>query len=77
MLPHGPKPISKNRQIALPADLMDQVHLALGDQVYVAKAEDPEGALLILPVEIVSAWLDRGRRLEPAEEALTDQPPTK
>jgi len=62
MLPHGPKEISKNRQIALPAELLEQVRLGPGDQVYVARAENPDGALLILPVELVSEWLERGRR---------------
>lgn len=62
MLPHGPKEISRNRQIALPAELLAQVHLAPGDQVYVARAESPQGALLILPVELVSEWVERGRK---------------
>lgn len=62
MLPHGPKEISKNRQIALPADLLAQVHLGPGDQVYVARAEEPDGALLVIPVELVSEWVERGRR---------------
>jgi hypothetical protein len=73
MLPHGPKPISKNRQIALPAELMEQVHLAVDDQVYVAKADDPEGALLILPIEMVSTWIDRGRQ-DAENEGVPDRP---
>lgn len=63
MLPHGPKEISRNRQIALPAELMAQVRLEIGDQVYVAKAEEPAGALLVLPVELLSRWIDEGRRV--------------
>ena len=61
MVPYGPKEIGKNRQIALPAELLTKVRLAVGDLVYVALADDPPGALIVLPVELVLTWLERGR----------------
>jgi hypothetical protein len=62
-VPHGPKEIPKSRQVALPAELMALVNLDIGDQVYFARAEEPEGALLILPVELIAKWIDRGRNV--------------
>lgn len=59
-MPYGPREIGRNRQLALPADLLEAVRLAPGDQVFVALADDPPGALLVLPVDMVVRWIDRG-----------------
>jgi hypothetical protein len=53
---------------------MDQVSLQIGDEVYVARAEEPEGALIIIPVELLATWLERGRKvsLEPESSPALD-----
>src|ERR671919_586059 len=60
--PHGPFKIGANRQITIPAELLKRIDLAPGDSVYVAMAEDIEGALTVVPVERVVRWIDAGRR---------------
>lgn len=60
--PHGPFKIGANRQITIPAELLNRMDLAPGDSVYVAVAEHVEGALLVVPVEKVVSWIDAGRR---------------
>ncbi len=62
--PHGPFKIGVNRQINIPAELLKRIDLAQGDSVYVAMADDPDGALVVIPVEKLVGWLDAGRRSE-------------
>ena len=69
MKPYGPSKIPKTRQITLPAELLKQVNLKIGDEVYVCKAEDIEGALTVVPVEVVVSWIDNGQR----QDALPPQ----
>lgn len=72
MKPYGPSKIPKNRQITLPAELLKQVDIEIGDEVFVCKAEDIEGALTVVPVEVIVSWIDSGRRQDapssPAED---------
>ena len=68
--PHGPFKIGANRQITIPAELLKRIDLAPGDSVYVAMADDVEGALVVVPVERLVGWIDAGRR------ASTDQAAT-
>lgn len=60
--PHGPHRIGQNRQVALPAGLMSRVHLRPGDEVYLQVNEDPPGTLLVIPMEIATAWFEAGRQ---------------
>lgn len=60
--PHGPFRIGANRQITIPAELLKRIDLAPGDSVYVAMADDVDGALVVIPVEKLVGWLDAGRR---------------
>ena len=59
--PHGPFRIGANRQITIPAELLKRIDLAPGDSVYVAMADDVDGALVVIPVERLVGWLDAGR----------------
>jgi len=60
--PFGPHRITLNRQVALPKTLMERVQLLPGDHVYFIEVEEHEGALLIVPVERLAAWIEQGRR---------------
>ena len=60
--PYGPFKIRSTRQITLPAELLRHINVETGDSVYVVKAEDIEGALLVIPVEKLVSWIDAGRR---------------
>jgi bifunctional DNA-binding transcriptional regulator/antitoxin component of YhaV-PrlF toxin-antitoxin module len=62
--PHGPFKIGANRQITIPAELLKRIDLAPGDFVYVAMAEELDGALVVLPVEKLVGWIDAGRRTD-------------
>lgn len=75
--PHGPFRIGANRQITLPAELLGRLDLAPGDSVYVAMAEDVEGAMTVIPVERLVSWLDAGRRAAtaPADEHDSQERP--
>lgn len=77
MKPHSRSKIPKNRQITLPAELLKQVDIEIGDEVFVCKAEDIERALTVVPVEVLAGWIDKGRRQDarpsPAEQTDTTQ----
>lgn len=60
--PHGPFKIGANRQITIPAELLKRIDLAPGDSVYVAMADDVEGALFVVAVERLVSWIDAGRQ---------------
>ncbi|MGI9000266.1 MAG: hypothetical protein ACR2GH_01215 [Pseudonocardia sp.] len=67
--PHGPIKISANRQIALPKALTDRVLLEPGDFVYVMQSDAESAALLVVPVERVTEWMQAGRRQDGRVEA--------
>jgi hypothetical protein len=48
-LPYGPIRVPRNRQIALPKDLVDQIGLATDDLVYVTVSKERAGSLLVTP----------------------------
>lgn len=58
--PHGPHRIGRNRQVAPPAELMARVHLRPGDEEYLQVSDEPEGTLLVIPVEIATRWFEAG-----------------
>lgn len=62
--PHGPHRIGQNRQVALPAELMNPVDLRPGDSVYLQANPDAPGTLMIVPVEMAARWFNAGRRIE-------------
>ncbi len=72
MKPYGPSKIPKTRQITLPAELLRQLNIEIGDEVYVCKAEDIEGALTVVPVEVVVSWIDSGRRQDALPSPIED-----
>lgn len=61
-VPYGPHSIAKNGQIVIPRDVLHAVRLKPGDSVYVMEAEEPPGAILIVPVEMASQWFEVGRQ---------------
>jgi len=72
MIPHGPKAISKSRQIALPAELMKRVGLEVGDQVYLAPHEQMSEAIVVLPIELVARWIDAGKSAARLDRRATE-----
>lgn len=73
MIVHGPKPVNRNRQIAIPAELMNTVGLQIGDQVYLAQHEELPEAIVVVPIEVVTRWLDAGRRALSGTESPDDR----
>ncbi len=63
-IPFGPHKISTNGQIVLPKEVLNAAGLAPGDSVYVQVADDPPGAVLVVPTEIAGRWFEAGRATE-------------
>lgn len=69
--PHGPHKITVNGQVTLPAELLRQTPLDPGGSVYVAMAEEIEGALIVVPAETVRNMLNAGQGVD-APSTSTD-----
>lgn len=78
MLPHGPRPIGKNRQVGLPRAVVEALHLDAGDGVWFVLAEELPGCAVMLPAEVTSdiwmkGWKEYLRDLAEADgEGLSD-----
>lgn len=59
-IPFGPHKISANGQIVLPKEVLIAAGLAPGDTVYVQVADDPAGAVLVVPTEMAGRWFEAG-----------------
>jgi bifunctional DNA-binding transcriptional regulator/antitoxin component of YhaV-PrlF toxin-antitoxin module len=66
--PHGPHKIATNGQVVVPKEVLAAAGLAAGDLVYVQAADDPPGAVLVIPVGIAARWFEAGRGREAARE---------
>ena len=66
-IPFGPHKISTNGQVVLPKEVLQAAGLAPGDSVYLQAAEDPVGAVLVVPVEVAARWFEAGRANERAK----------
>jgi AbrB family looped-hinge helix DNA binding protein len=60
-LPHGPHKIATNGQVLLPKEVLAEAGLRPGDGVYLLAQG---GTILVIPVEIVSRWFERGRQAD-------------
>ena len=60
--PYGPHRITGNRQIAIPKELADSLHLNVGDKVYFLASSDVPGTISIVPMELMSSWIAAGKR---------------
>lgn len=61
-IPYGPHSVAKNGQVVIPRDVLHAVRLKAGDSVYVMEADEPAGAILVIPVEMASRWFEVGRK---------------
>ncbi len=43
---------------------MEAASLEAGDSIYLQVQDDPPGSILLIPVEVVTRWLEQGRRLD-------------
>ena len=59
--PYGPHKITPTRQVAIPKDLMERVHLQPGDKIYFMESGNDDGTLLIVPIDALARWIERGR----------------
>ena len=50
---HGPRTITGNNQVTLPAELLEVAHLKKGDDVYLRVEDLTVGTLLIVPGRVV------------------------
>lgn len=62
--PHGPYRISQNGQVVLGKDVLAATGLQPGDSVYLLPHDEPEGSILVVPVEVAVRWFQLGRRTE-------------
>jgi len=60
-LPHGPHKISRNGQVVVPKEVLLAAGLGAGDSVYLQAVDDPEGAVLLIPVSTAAQWFESGR----------------
>ena len=67
--PYGPHKLTGKRQLALPKELADRLHLDIGDRIYFLENPDIPGTILIIPIEMMSTWLTRGRAAAPVATA--------
>lgn len=70
--PRGPHRITSVRQVAIPADLLKQVGLAPGDQVYFTRSVTDPTSILVTPAAVVArryAFGESAEILERAEQA--------
>jgi hypothetical protein len=58
--PYGPRKITGNLQVAIPKELADRLHLRVGDQIHFMHNTELPGTLLLIPVELLTTWLERG-----------------
>lgn len=58
-----PKRVNKgSRQVSIPAEVLNSVGIAEGDDVYVrVNPEDPR-SIVIVPAELLHIWVEKGRR---------------
>jgi len=73
--PYGPHVIGPKRQVSIPADVLRALKLGPGDEVYFQVTTEPQGCVLVVPVEVADRWWSRGQALEgpsePNEPAAT------
>jgi bifunctional DNA-binding transcriptional regulator/antitoxin component of YhaV-PrlF toxin-antitoxin module len=55
---HGPRTITGNNQVTLPAELMAVARLKKGDDVYVRIEDQSVGTLLIVPGRVVDEGVE-------------------
>lgn len=72
--PYGPHRIQPSRQVAIPKELAERLSLRVGDQVYFMTNDQEPGTLTIVPVELMSRWLEQGRRPSGEEHRSGDAP---
>jgi bifunctional DNA-binding transcriptional regulator/antitoxin component of YhaV-PrlF toxin-antitoxin module len=60
--------VAKNGQVVIPRDVLHAVRLKAGDSVYVMEADEPAGAILVIPVEMASRWFEAGRKAATPDE---------
>jgi len=58
---HGPYEINSRGQVSVPKELRDKLNLDVGSAVYLALNPDRTGSLLLVPAELVAAWLTAGQ----------------
>lgn len=59
--PVGPRRITSQRQLAIPAEVMDAAKLEPGVEVYCQALDDPPGTVLLIPAALVMEWIRLGR----------------
>jgi hypothetical protein len=59
--PYGPHKLTGKRQLALPKELADKLRLEVGDRIYFLENPDLPGTILVIPIELMSTWIARGR----------------
>jgi hypothetical protein len=59
--PHGPHKIAANGQVVLSRDVLRAAGLAPGDLVYVQALAEPQGVVLVIPVEMAAHWFEAGK----------------
>ncbi len=59
--PVGPRRITSQAQVSLPAEVMADVNLQKGADVYWQVQDDPPGTVLLIPADMVQEWIRRGR----------------
>lgn len=63
-VPHGPIIIRPKYQITVPTNVAQRAALEVGDQVWMEVLDDPPGAVLMIPAEVVDQRWEAGKQQE-------------
>jgi len=74
-MPHGPHKITKVRQVAIPADLLHAVGLAVGDNVHFRLSDHDPYVIEIVPSDIMDRRYQAGADSEAIERLRQSSPP--
>lgn len=68
--PYGPHKITQVRQVLLPADLLRELGLSPGDQVYLRLSPEDRETIQIIPATVFVRRLERGTDAEALDELV-------
>jgi hypothetical protein len=61
MKTYGPRTVTSARQVSLPEELLKEIRLIPGAEVYFALNDSEPGTVVLIPETLHSVWIDKGR----------------
>lgn len=60
IVPSGPRKIAAKNQVSIPADLLDAIGVAVGDDLFIVVNPDRPGTLVLMPRAIMAEVFKKG-----------------